>query len=1099
MGKILLLILAIFLFAPPSAYSIDVTECTIINSPGVYVLQNDITNPTSACIYINSSDVVFDGNGHSIISNYDDFNWCGVESNNAGGIKSNITVRNLGVSDFYSDGGICMYNVNNITLTNIHAWKFDEAPGILLFHVDNAQIIDSNISSARDGLSIDGSSNVVVSDNIISSGGYGIYLMSSNSNTMANNTISSNYYGIRLYSSNDNVLTDNSLFNNGIGVYVASSNNKIYNNYLKNTNNFYFETIYTNWWNTTRGPRMNVLGGPYVAGNFWANPSNTGFSETCADVDSDGTCDASYGLNSENSDYLPLSVPPPATPSDANKQANINTEIPYVGPQLGALDYKIEVQDASNGFNLSVWNFGEANASNSTLYIEIDNLSNNYTVPYEFFIESNSSIDLFINLSVSYGVHNMSVFLSYNDTERNSSFNRAMNATLIAGELAEPLINLSSEINQSYYEVKSIVDGRTYLINNQNPDGSWGENETKILTTAEVLATLIKAGSNSTTIEAGINFLDKKINESFNSSFSDTYLFSKMLLPFINSNRTTPNVIEAKKKVIMSKNLDNGWSYTKEFRSDPLTTLLLGKIQGNDTWLMRNLKNDSWKVFEKDSVFITGIITSSIPRENITENIINYLTSQKNLSVVEESSILSALSKKERTIYVRNLTSAVEKKQSSDGSFGNLIETAYAVSTLIDYYSIPLNLFEELFVEENINTTMGGVQLVKNDIEKTWENDNLSLEIPPKTAAEFEFNNTVERPVNVTSLNVTLVYRVDAQISGNSTVKVFDAKNGNLLIQKNLNNSQTADGTLILTNIQESPNFNVSDMPTLSVQIYNDDSKKPESLWVNLLKISIVYTYVPPLLDTIPPVITNISNSSITSSSALITWSTNENANSAVKYGTASGSYTNTSSDAAYVTSHNITLANLAPNTTYYYVVNSTDMRGNSAQSTEYSFKTVATPTGPIILILRPNSDGAKTAWAGNYLAVDEDIQDGDSSYVYTTTKNAEESYNLQGTTNQSGNISKVRVVVYGKQTGSEGTKLGIITGGSIYKSDVKTFTSNYAMYYYDWAINPRNSQAWTWADMDALQAYIQAVAIGPWTTTEQRVTQVYIEVTYTP
>lgn len=1142
--KILLLILAVFLVALPNTYAIPVTGCQTIDSPGVYELQNDIINShTSDCIHIRSSNVVFDGKGHVIDSDYDYYEGPGIYMRNYLSVISNITIKNVVVSEWYYEA-IGIGNVDNITITNVNVIS-NGNDAIYLFNTNNSAITNNDIGESveGDGIVLYSSTNVAISNNVISQNGRGISLVSSSGNTISNNnaslngygislssssgntltsntansntwrginfelsnnnalidnTITLNYAGIYFYSSNDNTLTNNSLLNNNIGIRLASSNNKIYNNYLKNTNNFYFETIYTNWWNTTRGPGMNILGGPYFAGNYWANPSGAGFSETCADVDNDGTCDTTYTLNSENTDYLPLSIPPPAAPSSVSK-ANIIAENPYIGPQLGVLGYKLKLQEASNGFNLSIWNFGEANASNSTLYVEIENSSNNYTVPYEFFIEPNSSIDLFINLSVSSGLHNISIFLTYNDTEMNSSFNRAINATLIAGELAEPLINMSLEINQSYYEVKSIVDGITYLINNQNPDGSWGENETRILTTAEVLATLIKADSNSTAIEAGLNFLDKKINESLNSSLNDTYLLSNMILPFINSNQTTLNVEEAKRRIFNSVNIDNGGGYSAEFRSDSLTMLLLGKIQGNDTWLMQNLKNDSWEVFEKDSAFVTGKIARSIPGENITENVINYLASQNNLSVIEESSRLSALTKKEKTPYVRNLASALEGKQSQNGSFGNFIETAYAVSALIDYYSIPLHLIEELYVEENPNTTIGGVPLTKNDIEKTWKNDNLSLEIPPRTIANFEFNNTVETPVNVTSLNVTLVYRADAQITGNSTIKVFDATNGNLLAQRNLNNSQITDGTLILTNIQGSPNFNFTDVSTLSVQIYNDDTKQPQSVWINLLKVSIGYTYVPPFPDTTPPVITNISNSSITSSSAVITWSTNENSNSVVKYGTVSGSYINTSSDAAYVTSHTIILTNLAPNTTYYYVVNSTDMSGNSAQSTEYSFKTAVAPAGPITLILRPNSDGTKTAWTGNYLAVDEEIQDGDSSYVYTTTKNAEESYNLQDHATQSGNISKVRVVVYGRQTGSEGTKLGIITGGTTYKSDVKTFTSSYAMYYYDWTINPRTSQAWAWADIDALQAYIQAVANGPWTTTEQRVTQVYVEVTYTP
>jgi len=91
--------------------------------------------------------------------------------------------------------------------------------------------------------------------------------------------------------------------------------------------------------------------------------------------------------------------------------------------------------------------------------------------------------------------------------------------------------------------------------------------------------------------------------------------------------------------------------------------------------------------------------------------------------------------------------------------------------------------------------------------------------------------------------------------------------------------------------------------------------------------------------DTKPPVISNITISSVTSHSALISWDTNEPSTSLVKYGTSSGNYPYSKENTSYTTSHSITLTNLQPNTTYYFVVNSTDKAGNSAQSTEHSFK----------------------------------------------------------------------------------------------------------------------------------------------------------------
>ena len=92
--------------------------------------------------------------------------------------------------------------------------------------------------------------------------------------------------------------------------------------------------------------------------------------------------------------------------------------------------------------------------------------------------------------------------------------------------------------------------------------------------------------------------------------------------------------------------------------------------------------------------------------------------------------------------------------------------------------------------------------------------------------------------------------------------------------------------------------------------------------------------------DTTSPVITNISAMNITTNSATIAWDTNEPSDSLVKYGTESGNYTLIAYNGSNVTLHIVDLTGLTANTTYYYIVNSTDQNGNSNQSKEYSFTT---------------------------------------------------------------------------------------------------------------------------------------------------------------
>ncbi|MDJ1421876.1 MAG: S8 family serine peptidase [Candidatus Methanoperedens sp.] len=89
-----------------------------------------------------------------------------------------------------------------------------------------------------------------------------------------------------------------------------------------------------------------------------------------------------------------------------------------------------------------------------------------------------------------------------------------------------------------------------------------------------------------------------------------------------------------------------------------------------------------------------------------------------------------------------------------------------------------------------------------------------------------------------------------------------------------------------------------------------------------------------PLADVTPPVISNITLTSVTTGSAIISWDTDKPAQSLVKYGTTEGSYTSNTEDTSNVTSHSVQLAGLSAGTTYYYIVISTDHSGNTANVT---------------------------------------------------------------------------------------------------------------------------------------------------------------------
>ena len=93
--------------------------------------------------------------------------------------------------------------------------------------------------------------------------------------------------------------------------------------------------------------------------------------------------------------------------------------------------------------------------------------------------------------------------------------------------------------------------------------------------------------------------------------------------------------------------------------------------------------------------------------------------------------------------------------------------------------------------------------------------------------------------------------------------------------------------------------------------------------------------------DTQPPVISGVTASEITGTSATVTWSTDELATSRVEYWV-SGSQTHlwTPVDPTMVTSHRIGLTGLSPRTKYRYRAHSADAAGNAAMSAVYPLRT---------------------------------------------------------------------------------------------------------------------------------------------------------------
>ncbi len=93
--------------------------------------------------------------------------------------------------------------------------------------------------------------------------------------------------------------------------------------------------------------------------------------------------------------------------------------------------------------------------------------------------------------------------------------------------------------------------------------------------------------------------------------------------------------------------------------------------------------------------------------------------------------------------------------------------------------------------------------------------------------------------------------------------------------------------------------------------------------------------------DTTAPVLSGITASGITSSSAVISWSTDEPATTQVEFGLTSAYGSSTPLATTLVSSHSQTLIGLLPDTIYYYRVRSVDGAGNlSVSSSDRVFTT---------------------------------------------------------------------------------------------------------------------------------------------------------------
>jgi parallel beta-helix repeat protein len=261
-------------------------QCMDINAPGYYNLTADIINSSAACcINITASDVVFDGNSH--------------------------TIDGIGVSD---TSGICvpgstaLHNVTIKNVGNVREW----GTGILLATVENGLVENNSANGNLDyGIFLLASENSTVSDNVAQFNMDGIYLMDSNNNTVANNTAQANYGGIGFIRSRDNDVMNNTASGNylGIDLYQNSNRNRITNNTVEYNlhHGLYFDSLSSDnllKWNLVCS--NNQLSGAHY--DICDNNTNSGDENICdstSNWNDTGTTGCTHGCNDRDGDGVP--------------------------------------------------------------------------------------------------------------------------------------------------------------------------------------------------------------------------------------------------------------------------------------------------------------------------------------------------------------------------------------------------------------------------------------------------------------------------------------------------------------------------------------------------------------------------------------------------------------------------------------------------------------------------------------------------------------------------------------------------------------------------------------------------------------------------
>jgi hypothetical protein len=117
-------------------------------------------------------------------------------------------------------------------------------------------------------------------------------------------------------------------------------------------------------------------------------------------------------------------------------------------------------------------------------------------------------------------------------------------------------------------------------------------------------------------------------------------------------------------------------------------------------------------------------------------------------------------------------------------------------------------------------------------------------------------------------------------------------------------------------------------------------------------------------IDTIPPVISNINTNTSILQTAIITWETDELAETKLVWGERRNNLQQVVYDFYFASNHELVLENLKENTAYYFKIIAKDQSGNESQSDILSFKTERRAKNPKpVTNLKASNGSIKLSW----------------------------------------------------------------------------------------------------------------------------------------